>query len=202
MNQQGPPMEFLAGFLVCMIVILAIVILIQVLFLMTLFRTQKAVDERNREISPGMVFLTLIPLVGTFWVLFMVPKLANSLRKEFEDRGWHTDSEGFGRTAGSIWAWGGLVSILISVAQNVAQFGGNMELGMLISLVSLPVSLTILVCWILYWVQMAQYGKRLREGERGYQPGSLEDDYDDHRGRRRDESDRFDDDRRDRDKYE
>src|SRR6187549_1302415 len=105
MNQQGPPMEFLAGFLVCMFVILAIVILIQVLFLMTLFRTQKAVDERNRELTPGMVFLTLIPLFGTIWVLIMVPKLANSLRREFESRGWHTENEGFGRTAGSIWAW-------------------------------------------------------------------------------------------------
>jgi hypothetical protein len=195
MNQQAAP--FFAGMLVCLAVFLAIILVIQILFLLTLHRTMKAVDERNREFAPGMVWLTLIPLVGSIWVLFMVPKIVNSLRREFEDRGWGTEGEGFGRIPGLIWAWGGLVSIVISVAQNAAQIGGQMELSMLISLVSLPVSLTILVCWIIFWVQMAQYGARLREGGRGYKPGSLEEDYDEYHRPRRDEDefDRYESDR-------
>jgi hypothetical protein len=208
MNQPGPPAEFLLGMLVCIAVVFAVVLIIYIFFLLTLYRTQKEVAERNREIAPGLVWLTLIPLFSTFWVLYMVPKLASSLRREFEDRGWRTVDEGFGRTTGLIWAWGGIVSLLLSAAQNAVQFAGVMEVAMLISLLSLPISLAILVCWIMYWVQMYQYGKRLREGERGYRSGSLEEDYDDDRPRgRRDEDDydrdRYDDEprRRDRDEY-
>ena len=54
--------------------------------------------------------------------------------------------------------------------------------------------------WIMYWVQMAQYGKRLREGQRGYASGSVEEDYDDQYRRPRYDDEEYkrrdDDDRR------
>jgi hypothetical protein len=208
--QAGPPPEFLIGLLVCVGVILAIAIAIQILFLLTLFRTQTQVAERNREIQPGTVWWTilinLVPIVGAIWCAYMVNKLSDSLRREYEDRGWRTGGEGFGRTAGLVWAWGGLVSLAVSVLQNIAQASGEMAVAMVISVLNLPIGIGILVAFIMYWVQMAQYGKRLREGGREYAPGSLEEDYDDRYGgpvrgddeydrprRRRPPDDEFDD---------
>lgn len=199
--QAGPPPEFWVGFFVCIAIVFAVVLIIQIFFLLTLMRTQKEVAERNRELSPGMVWLTLIPLFGMIWVLIMVPKLSNSLRREFEDRGWRTEGEGFARATGMIWAFGGLVNTFLSVLQNVAQFGGQMEVAMLLSVLSLPIGLTILVCWIMYWVQMAQYGRRLREDGPRYAPGSTEADYDDEYRPRRDGDD-YDRPRREDDDYD
>ena len=67
-----------------------------------------------------------------------------------------------------IWAWGGLAYTFVAVVQNVLQFSGNMRGAMLISLVGLPIALGLFVCFVLFWVQMYQYGNRLREGEGGY----------------------------------
>jgi hypothetical protein len=224
MNRGNPPPEFW-GFLICAVAVgLAIGLTIQIFFLLTLYRTQSQVAERNREVQPGTIWwtllLNLIPLVGNLWVIYLVPKLSNSLRREFEDRGWRTEGEGFGQTAGKIWAWGGLAYTIVAVVQNVLQFSGNMQASMLISLVSLPLALGLLVCFILFWVQMYQYGKRLREGEGGYGEGTIEADFDDEyrrpraddeeyrrgdddqpRRRRREDDDDFDD-RRDRPRRE
>lgn len=184
MNQQA--MGILAGMLVCVAIVLVVVLVIQIFFLLNLHRTLAAVRERNREMSPGMVWLTLIPLFGTVWAIIMVPKIANSLRNEFEARGWRTEGEGFARTTGMLWAWGAVASILLSVLQNVLQFADMAPIAMIVSLASLPVSLGILVCWIMFWVQTYQYRTRLGQRARS----SIEEDYDDEiDGPRRDEYD-------------
>jgi len=218
MNQQGVPPGFWEMFVCILVVGLTIGLVIQILFLLTLYRTQSQVSEPNREIQPGTVWWTLllnfIPIVGNFWVIYLVQKLSNSLRKEFEHRGWRTEGEGFGRTPGLIWAWGSLGYTVLSVIQNVLMFAGQQGPSTLLSIIVLPIAIGLLVCFILFWVQMYQYGKRLREGERGYKDGTLEADYDedyrrprdneeDYERRDRDESDRRDDERprRERDDY-
>jgi uncharacterized protein (DUF2062 family) len=196
MNPQGPPPEFW-GILICALAVgLAVGLTIQIFFLLTLYRTQSQVAERNREVQPVTIWWTIllnfIPLVGNLWVIYLVPKLSNSLRREFEDRGWRTEGEGFGRTAGMIWAWGGLAYTALAVVQNVLQFSGNMQAATLLSVVTLPIALGLLVCFILFWVQMYQYGKRLRERERGYGEGTIEADFDDEFRRPRADEEDFD----------
>jgi len=175
---QGGAGDVVGGVFVCLFVFLALLLILSILFLITLYQTQKQVKEPNRELSPGLVWLTLIPIFGSIWAAIMVPKLANSIRREFEDRGWGTDVEGFGYIAGMIWAWGGIANLVLSILQNVLQFADLGPIAFLLSLLGLPLGLAVLVCWIIYWVQMYQYGKRLREGQRGYPDGSLEADYD------------------------
>ena len=60
--------------------------------------------------------------------------------------------------------------------------------------------LTFFICWIVYWIQMAGYGRRLRESRRRYRRGAVEEDYDDdyRRPTRRDEWDDDDEFRRSR----
>jgi hypothetical protein len=190
MQQQGP-WAFLAGMMVCLLIVLAVALIIHVLFLLNLHRTLNAVSERNRELAPGLVWLSLIPLFNIIWNPIMVPKISNSLRREYEDRGWPTDGEGFARTSGLIWAWGGVVNIAFSVAQNVAQAADAGPMAMVFGLIGCPLGLTIFVCWIMFWVQTYQYRNRL-DSERSCQPGSLEEDYDDEYRRPRKEQDDFD----------
>jgi len=175
---QGGAGDALAGMFICFLVFLAVLLLLSILFLITLYQTQSQVREPNRELSPGLVWLTLIPLFGTIWAAIMVPKLSNSLRREFEDRGLGTDAEGFGYVPGMIWAWGGIANLVLSVLQNVLRFADLAPIAFLLSLLGLPLGIAVLVCWIIYWVQMYKYGKRLREGQPGYPEGSLEADYD------------------------
>jgi len=175
---QGGAGDVAATAFICFLVFLAILLVLSILFLLTLYHTQKQVREPNRELSPALVWLTLIPLFGSIWAAIMVPKLTNSLRREFEDRGWGTDGEGFGYVPGMFWAWGGIANLVLSVLQNVLRFADLGPIAFLLSLLGLPLGLAVLACWIIYWVQMYKYGKRLREGQPEYPEGSLEADYD------------------------
>jgi hypothetical protein len=179
--------------LACMAVMLAAVLAIYIFFCLTLQRTQTEVHPRNRLIPPGTVWLHLlhlagaIPLVGivfglaaSVWDIVMVVKLSGSLKLEFEDRGWRTDGEGFGRVTGLVWSVGQLAGLPLGFA--IGFLGPQVKepavmIAVLVALAGLGI--TLLICWIVYWVQMAGYGKRLREGHRGYRTGSIEDDYDD-----------------------
>jgi hypothetical protein len=176
-NQQA--MGLLAGMCIGMLVVFALILTVYILYLLNLHRTLAEVDERNREMSPGLVWLMLIPLFSTFWAPYMVAKIANSLRNEFEDRRWPTEGEGFTRSVGMIFAWGGVVNFGLSIIQNVLQYLDMMSVAMVISFVGLPIGLALFVLWIVYWVQTHQYKVRLREGGRGYRPGGVEEDYDD-----------------------
>jgi hypothetical protein len=194
MNQQQA-MSMVAGMLVCILVFIAILFIIQILFCLTLYRTQQKVAERNREMPPGLVWLDLIPIFNTFWGLYMVPKLSDSLRNEFRDRGWRTEGENFGRGVGMIWVWAGVINFAIGLVEIGFSVAGMDAMVQVLNLTSCPIGLTILITWIMYWVQMYQYGKRL--GESAYKD-HLEADYDD-RPRREGDDLGLDDDRRRRD---
>jgi hypothetical protein len=192
MQQQGP-WAFLAGMMVCLLIFLAVYLIVYILFMLNLHRTLNAVSERNRELTPGLVWLSMIPLFNIIWNVIMVPKISNSLRNEYEDRGWSTSNEGFARVSGMIWAWGGVVNIVFSVFQNVAQAADMAPIAMVIGLLGCPLGIAIFVCWIMFWVQTYQYRKRLETEGRGYEPGSLEEDYDDeYRRPRKEQEDDFD----------
>lgn len=212
-NNANALAEVAIGFLVCIGIVILIAITIAVLFCLTLQRTLSEVRERNRAMAPGLVWLYLIPLFNIFWSIFIVLKVAESLQNEFRSRGWRTVNEAFGKTVGLFWSVGNIASVfvgcLIGFVDGMAQ---DPAVSVILNLVNMGISLTILVCWIIYWVQVAQYRRRLREGRRGYAADSVEADYDDDyrrpedneyddqpRRRRRDAEDDFDrgdDDRR------
>lgn len=206
MNQNPNNALFagLAAALICVAVILLIVLAIYIFFCLTLQRTQTAVRPRNRLIPPGLVWLHLLHLAGVIpilgilvgigasvWDLIMVLKLSGSLQREFKARRWRTANEGFGRPVGLVWSVGQLALVPIGLVFNLlGPRLGSPQASMVVGLVLLVLALTLFVVWIVYWVQMAQYGRRLREGGRGYAPGSIEEDYDDeYRRPRHDEED-------------
>jgi hypothetical protein len=114
---------------------------IQILFLLTLSKCLAAIRPRNRDMEPGLVWLNLIPCVPLVFNFFLVLKIGSSLQKEFRSRRWRTGSEGFGTSVGLAYA-------ICSVIGMIPYVG---------ALAAIPA----LVCWIVYWVQIAQYKNRL-----------------------------------------
>jgi hypothetical protein len=56
---------------------------------------------------------------------------------------------------------------------------GDPSVVMAIGVAVLGLWLVGFVCWIVYWVQTAGYGRRLRERSHRYRSGSVEEDFDD-----------------------
>ena len=239
MNQNNNALNgLLAGMaivLICLIVLALVFVVLWVLFCLTLQRMQSAVRRRNQLIPPGLVWLhflhlgQVIPFAGWLvslgayvWDLVMVLKLSGSLEREFRDRGWRTTGTGYGKVVGLVWTVSGICTTLVNaVFAFVRPAAGNRYLLIGVGVAIIALWLVSLVCWIVYWVQMAGYGRQLREGRRGYRTGSVEEDFDDDqrgplreyppddaddfdrpRRRRREDPDDEDDDRRGRRRWD
>jgi hypothetical protein len=135
---------------------------ILILFYITLMRCLQRIQPRNRDMEPGMVFLNLIPCFGLVWIFITVNKIGSSLQKEFYSRRWRTEGEGFGTSVGV--AYGALI------CASVIPYIGSLF------------AIASLVCFIIYWIQIAGYSSRLAEP---FDPSRVDDDYDDDYERRR-----------------
>ena len=159
--------------LVILVVVLGIAIIvsytIRIFYYLTLSRCLSRIQPRNRVMEPGHVWLNLIPCFELVWIFFTIIRIANSLRKEYEDRGRRTEGETFGQGIGIAYA----VLMLL---------GGIPYIGTIFSLASL-------VCFIMYWVQIAGFSKRLAE-EPYDDRRDYDEDYYDRDRRRRDVDDR------------
>lgn len=166
--------------IVCSAIMFLTSLCIQFLFLLTLKKALEQCAPRNRTMEPGMVFLNLIPCFGAIWLFITVSRVSESLRAEYDDRGMDAYGD-YGQQMGISYA--------------------SLALGSLIPYVGALLAIAALVCWILYWLKIAELGKGLREGEsyrgeyqdysrrrRGSERGYDRDDEDDDRSsRRRDE---------------
>jgi hypothetical protein len=134
------PWAFLTGMgvLFAMIVGLALLV-VGILYLVTLMKTLNAVSPANRKMSPGLVFLLLIPFFNLVWNFFVVIYIRDSLKAEFETR--QMRGTGFG---GGV----GLAMCILAVVS-------------LVPILPLLTSLAGFICWIIYWVQIAGYRRVL-----------------------------------------
>lgn len=145
---------WLAG--IGVIIFLGIFLLPWFFFLMNLQTLLNNISPQNRRMSPGNVWLNFIPVFQLGWFIYTVIKVKDSLIAEFRARSWYVDGDlgyNVGLTAGVLW---------------VASFfiGWIPFIGWV-----LPLAGT--VCWIIYWLKIADLKNRLDIGpawNRG-QPG-------------------------------
>jgi len=158
--------------IVCSIVTFAAGLAIQFLFLLTLKRALEQCAPRTRTMEPGMVFLNLIPCFGAIWMFFTVSRLSESLRMEYDDRGMDAYGD-YGQQLGISYA--------------------SLSLAWVIPYIGVLFGIAGFVCWIMYWMKIAELSRGLREGE------SYRGEYQDYTRRRRerryDDRDDEDDDR-------
>lgn len=150
------------GLIVALIGIL-IGLVILVLFLLNLMRLLEAVHPQNRAMSPGLVWLNLIPVWSLGWMIYTVIKIRDSVRNENAARWGVSVDEGNTHTVG-------LVYSILAAAAFVFSYGGYASRGL--STFAGLISLASFVTWIMYWVKTNRLKNQLQmTAGRGYGPG-------------------------------
>ena len=90
-NQPNPP--DLAAMAVFFGPIFLIVAVVYVCYLVAVATCLRRVSEENRRMSPGQVWLCLIPVFGFVWEFIMIGHLSDSLIAEYRDRGLRRDGD-------------------------------------------------------------------------------------------------------------
>jgi hypothetical protein len=131
------------GILMVVVLIAFVIMLIPAIFYcLTLQKALNRVSPENRAMAPGMVWLLFIPLFNLVWHFIVVLNVAKSLGAEFKKRN-------------------------MSVAADPGKgIGLTYCILMCCSIIPIPVvnglvGLGALVCWIIYWVQIAGFSGKL-----------------------------------------
>ncbi|GAA4331063.1 hypothetical protein [Flaviaesturariibacter amylovorans] len=135
--------------LIVIFIALGVFLIPAILFMMTQQSVLKNVQVRNRRMSPGEVWLQLIPLFGIVWAFFVVNRIADSIALELGDAEFTFDSasDPYGdRSAPREKPTQGIgLAYLICAVCSIIPFLGVLA------------SLGCIVCWIIYWVKLSEY---------------------------------------------
>ena len=129
--QDTHPLAAGLGILTGVLMVTAIMMVPLIFYCLTLQKALNRCSPENRAMNPGMVWLMFIPIFNIVWHFLIVLNMAKSLGAEFRKRGAAEDPNP-GQTLGLIMC----VSALICG----------------------PVGL---ICWIMYWVKIADYSSKL-----------------------------------------
>lgn len=128
------------GFLIFVLVFLAILIVPAIFYLLTLQKALNRCSPESRAMQPGLVWLMFIPLFNIVWHFFIVLNVAKSLDTEFRKRGIAADPDP-GKTLG-------LVMCILACCGIIPFLGILCSLG-------------AFICWIIYWIKIAGYSGQL-----------------------------------------
>lgn len=146
---------FQAGYIMGILLFVLLLLLIPgIFFLLTQQNTLKAIRRENRTMSPGEVWLQLIPLFNIVWCFIVVNRIAESIRREL------MTSESF------------------SFEQNQPQFSGyssaekpTQQIGIAMCVLNCTSAIPFIgffsgiaafVCWIIYWVKLSEYKSQIQ----------------------------------------
>ena len=110
------------------------VLIMYIFYLITLSQCLKQCAPHNQRMTPGEVWMVLIPFFGIVWQFIMVGRIADSLAAEYRMRGMEPEEPRPGY-----------------------QTGITAYILMLIPLVNI----VGLIFWVMYWKRMSEYKKQL-----------------------------------------
>jgi len=120
--------------------IVTVEIVVGIFYILSLQKALNRCSPENRAMEPAMTWLLLIPCFNFIWHFFIVFNMAKSLGAEFQKRGIAEEAEP-GKTIG----------LVASIAWCCACIP-------ILNYIAGPAAL---VCWIIYWVKIAGYSKKL-----------------------------------------
>jgi len=126
--------------LIVILVVLGFGLVVPIFYLLTISRTLAAVSEQHRRMSPGLVWLNLIPAFSLGWHFYTVVKVRDSVVAELRAKGIADGSNG-GFTLG-------MATSLLYVACVIPG-------------IDLWAVLPALICWIIYWLKISRYRSML-----------------------------------------
>jgi hypothetical protein len=133
------PAEAMAIF-VGVMVVFAIFLIPTIFYLLTLQKALSRCSIESRTLSPGLVWLQLIPLFNLVWVFIVVINVSKSLGNEFRKRG---------------------IPELPAPGQGVGLAMAICSVVSIIPFVGYLTGIAAFVCWIIYWVKVAGCSSRL-----------------------------------------
>jgi hypothetical protein len=155
----------------------------------TLHRAMNRCAPRNRTMSPALVWLAIVPILHFYWWFVIPVHLGKSLKNEFSDRDLD-DGGHYGKRIGVAAAAACVAGIVLYWPAAIVLMGipGWLDmppgtwpawlaasLGALM-LLSMPTFLASIVLWIVYWVKIAGYSRKLgADRGRGSRADSDED---------------------------
>ena len=137
-----------------LLVAIILVLIPAIFFLITQQNTLKAIRPENRFMSPGEVWLQLIPIFNIVWQYLVVIKIAKSIKKELASR----DQFSFDANPHDY----------IDLESDRPTYQIGMAMCILVTAGIIPLigtlfSLAGLVCWIIYWVKLSQYKSQIEQ---------------------------------------
>jgi hypothetical protein len=118
----------------------AVLLLPTIFYLLTLHRTLDKCSPDVRTMSPGLVWLLLVPMFNLIWHFFVVTAMARSLDAELTRRQiTHEPKPG----------------------QSIGMAMCILGCGSIIPFLGILAAIACLVCWIAYWTAIAKYSGQL-----------------------------------------
>lgn len=145
-------MEFIGAGAIILIVF-GIFLIPTIFFLITQQNTLKAIQPQNRTMSPGEVWLQLIPLFNLVWAFIVVNRIAESLRREL------STPQPFSFEENQFQA-----SYYESTEKPTQQIGTAMcvlNCCAFIPFIGILARIAGIVCWIVYWVKLSEYKNQI-----------------------------------------
>ena len=133
----------LGVFLIFCFIIFVIGYIVLIFFTYSLFKCLKTVKEENQAMTPGLVWLNLIPFFGGIWIFVIIFKIRESLSKEFLQNNPEPSGD-YGLKVGLTFAilhWFGFVPMI----------------GYVLVIISI-------ICWLIYWFKISKYTRMINQG--------------------------------------
>jgi hypothetical protein len=130
-----------------------------ILFFITQQRTLQVVSPVNREISPGSVWLQLIPVFGMVWQFIVVIRIAHSVSMEMASKLGESildnSREQIKETDDSPTYNIGLAYCILTTLGVIINYA-TLHTSSYLALFGSLFVLTGMVCWIIYWVRLVK----------------------------------------------
>ena len=132
------------------LLIYALFLIVYALFLTSLQKALVLAGEKNRKLSPGLVWLNLVPIFSWGWFFYTVHNVSAAIVNKHREIG----KEDGGRGG---WVLGFLAAILsiVSGCVTLIAMAGVQVTGMIQN----SVGVLMVIVWIIYWIQIARYNK-------------------------------------------
>ena len=121
---------------ILVLVMLILLLIPTILYLITLQKALEAVSAENRQMPPGQVWFSLIPLFNFVWMFFVVNKIADSFQLECYRLNIPTTELKPTKGTGS--------------AKNI------LRICTFIPFLGVFANIGFIICWIIYWVKVNQ----------------------------------------------
>ena len=128
------------GELSLILLIISVFAIPYIFFILTLRKAVLRCEVESREISPGSIWLLLLPLFNLIWQFYVVTKLSMTLGKELNRKGIESPA---------------------NPAQSIGIAMCIFQVLTLIPIVGAISGIVGFVLWIVYWVKIANFSSQL-----------------------------------------